>query len=226
MSAVLDHFPEGGTRKLALICLADYADDGGGTCYPSIRTIARRCCCSESQARRHVHALIESGYVNVEPGTEQGGSGSRRYQINLDKLTPCTDATPGTHARGSTHARGPLAPMRETPSTHDTRSVINRQLTVSAKRKRSAIASDEFCAFWNAYPKKRDRRKAEKAWNALNPDGEVIQSMLRALAAWKASPDWQRDGGQFIPHPATWINGRRWEDELHAEPKRERKVAL
>lgn len=132
MSEVLDHFTQGGTRKLALLCLADYADDAGGNCYPSMRTIAKRCCCSESQARRHVHALIKAGYISVEPGTEQGGGGSRRYKIKADRLTPCTHATPSTNARGSTHARRPLAPMRETPCTHDTRSIINHQGTGSA----------------------------------------------------------------------------------------------
>ncbi|MNH08813.1 hypothetical protein D3C79_682460 [compost metagenome] len=38
--------------------------------------------------------------------------------------------------------------------------------------------------------------------------------MTIALAAWTVSTDWTKDGGQFIPHAATWLNGKRWEDEL------------
>lgn len=72
MAMVLDHFPIGGTRKLTLLCLADHANDAGGNCYPSIRHIAGRLRCSEDQARRQVHALIDDGYVSVEPGTEGG----------------------------------------------------------------------------------------------------------------------------------------------------------
>ena len=34
--------------------------------------------------------------------------------------------------------------------------------------------------------------------------------------AWSKSHDWTKDGGQFIPHAATWLNGKRWEDELPA----------
>ncbi|RNF93802.1 hypothetical protein EFK07_03350 [Pseudomonas putida] len=38
--------------------------------------------------------------------------------------------------------------------------------------------------------------------------------MGAALAAWSKSHDWTKDSGQFIPHAATWLNGKRWEDEL------------
>ena len=38
--------------------------------------------------------------------------------------------------------------------------------------------------------------------------------MAKALAAWTVSTDWTKDGGQFIPHASTWLNGKRWEDEL------------
>ena len=110
MASVLDYFPVGGTRKLALLCLADHANDSGSNCYPSIRHIARRLCCSDAQARRHVHALIEDGFVSVEPGTENGGGRSRHYRINLDCLTP------RTNARGSTDATPPLASSAHDPS--------------------------------------------------------------------------------------------------------------
>ena len=38
--------------------------------------------------------------------------------------------------------------------------------------------------------------------------------MLTAIEAQKGSAQWQENGGQFIPHPATWLNGHRWEDEV------------
>ena len=37
--------------------------------------------------------------------------------------------------------------------------------------------------------------------------------MIQAVQAQRASPQWQKDGGQFIPLPSTWLNGRRWEDQ-------------
>ena len=38
--------------------------------------------------------------------------------------------------------------------------------------------------------------------------------MTAAIAKQKLSDQWTKEGGQFIPHPATWLNGKRWEDEL------------
>jgi hypothetical protein len=44
----------------------------------------------------------------------------------------------------------------------------------------------------------------------------LLERMLAALAVHVASEQWRRDDGRYIPHPATWLNQRRWEDE--AEP--------
>lgn len=75
-------------------------------------------------------------------------------------------------------------------------------------------AQADFEAFWTAYPKKVDKAKARKVWDKLRPDEALLRRMLDAIAAWKRSEQWTKDGGQFILNPTTWLNGRRWEDEL------------
>lgn len=70
-----------------------------------------------------------------------------------------------------------------------------------------------FDRFWAAYPKKKGRESARRAWKKLRPDKELCRVMAEALDRQKRSGDWRREGGQFIPYPATWLNGRRWEDE-------------
>lgn len=74
-------------------------------------------------------------------------------------------------------------------------------------------ADDDFSVFWMAYPKKQDKQKAMMAWKKLNPDAETQRKMILAIQAQRASPQWQKDDGQFIPMPSTWLNGRRWEDQ-------------
>lgn len=74
-------------------------------------------------------------------------------------------------------------------------------------------AEADFSVFWMAYPKKQDKQNALKAWKKLNPDAETQRKMILAIQAQRASPQWQKDGGQFIPMPSTWLNGRRWEDQ-------------
>lgn len=73
-------------------------------------------------------------------------------------------------------------------------------------------AGDGFDEFWKAYPKKVAKTQALKAWSKLKPNAELQQVILNALERQKQSVQWQKDNGQFIPYPATWLNGRRWED--------------
>ena len=70
-----------------------------------------------------------------------------------------------------------------------------------------------FDRFWQAYPRKTAKPQAAKAFARLRPDEPLLLRMLAALALQRQSAQWQRDDGQFIPHPSTWLNGRRWEDE-------------
>ncbi len=73
----------------------------------------------------------------------------------------------------------------------------------------------EFDRFWDTYPRKIAKEAARKAWVRLKPDAALVGTILAAVARHRASNDWQREGGRFVPHPATWLNGRRWEDEAY-----------
>lgn len=77
---------------------------------------------------------------------------------------------------------------------------------------RKQIASEEFDLFWEAYPKKVNKGAAQKAWrSAIKKAGaeDIIAAVKRY--GWP-------DDKQFIPHPASWLNGERWADE-GAQPK-------
>lgn len=71
-----------------------------------------------------------------------------------------------------------------------------------------------FDIFWKAYPKKKSKGDAEKWWNKNKPSRELLIEMLAAIGKAKTSRDWEKEGGQYIPHPATWLNSKGWEDEL------------
>ena len=82
----------------------------------------------------------------------------------------------------------------------------------------TARTREGFDSFWKSYPKKKAKGDAEKAFSKLKPDEELLKTMLDAIEAQSRSPDWRKDGGQFIPYPATWLNQRRWEDETGGVP--------
>lgn len=94
------------------------------------------------------------------------------------------------------------------------------------KAKRASI-HPLFDAFWQAYPKRIAKAKAEEAFSKLNPDEELMKVMLAALKAWSKTDQWTKESGQFVPNPTTWINQRRWEDELPQQDKpKERKIEV
>lgn len=78
---------------------------------------------------------------------------------------------------------------------------------------RVLVIAEGFDAFWDAYPRHAKRAEAEKAWTKLSPDVFTRNAILSALQWQRRLPDWTKDGGQFIPYPASYLNGRRWEDE-------------
>jgi len=88
---------------------------------------------------------------------------------------------------------------------------------IPPKSPKGDMCTDAFTRFWEAYPKKKDKTKARKAFEKALKQTD-LDTMLQALEAQKRSPDWQRDGGQYIPLPTTWLNGCRWEDET-TEPE-------
>lgn len=83
-------------------------------------------------------------------------------------------------------------------------------------KKQQQEQDQRFETFWKAYPKKKAKQTAYKAWLKLKPDTELTKTILLALEQHKKSAEWQRDNGQYIPYPATWLNGRRWEDDVSA----------
>ena len=76
-----------------------------------------------------------------------------------------------------------------------------------------------FTRFWTAYPRHTSSTSARKAFARLDPDDHLLEVMLDAIRRQRASPQWQ-DGTRFIPHPATWLNQKRWEDDIVTERPR------
>ena len=154
-----------------------------------------------------------------------------------DKALALLEGGPQTEACGSqnseAHTAGPGNPGRETveplpdekpdgkpdkkqergqalgPETAD-----GRERSPAAGQEAAPMSSDAlFGGFWAAYPRKRGKESARRAWRKLAPDLALCRVMAEALERQRRSEDWRREGGQFIPYPATWLSGRRWEDE-------------
>lgn len=81
----------------------------------------------------------------------------------------------------------------------------------------TADQPDGFESFWSAYPKKVGKPAALKAFRSAKINGHLPE-VLADIGGKAQSDAWTKDGGQFVPNPATYLNQRRWEDENPQSP--------
>jgi len=105
-------------------------------------------------------------------------------------------------------------PTSENPTLRKTEG--NERLTETNTAADAVSVSLAFGQFWLAYPRKEDKKKAETAFKKHHCF-DKIEVILAALELHKKKDQWQRG---IIPHPTTWLNGHRWEDDLSHEKTR------
>jgi hypothetical protein len=74
--------------------------------------------------------------------------------------------------------------------------------------------TESFDLFWSPYPRKEAKKDAQRAWRVLDPSRELVVSTIVPAVMQKAkSDDWQKENKRFVPLPATYIRGERWNDQ-------------
>lgn len=90
----------------------------------------------------------------------------------------------------------------------------SKQKKSPSNKKNDEIYIQRFDKFWEIYPKKKDKAKARQKWLKLKPNDELFNKIITAVKEQAQSDQWQKDDGQYIPYPSTWLNGERWNDEI------------
>jgi hypothetical protein len=110
----------------------------------------------------------------------------------------------------------------------------NAQLCASENAQDNAQCANETCAnlekkinkrfedFWNAYPRKKDKQRACKIWQRKKLDAKADFIIAHVIHRTKHDEQWQDE--KYIPHPSTFLNGERWQDEVK-EPDSETNAA-
>jgi hypothetical protein len=83
----------------------------------------------------------------------------------------------------------------------------------SARTSTNPLGADLFDDFWDAYPRKVGKGAARRAWRKIKRPAETLELIMAALEWQVRSADWIKESGEFVPHPATYLNGERWLDE-------------
>ena len=104
-------------------------------------------------------------------------------------------------------------------SNNEQEDEIKEEKQVKEKSKTENKQQEYFSIFWASYPKKVGKGAAEKSWKKIKPTKDLLEKMLNAIEIAKQSMQWNKDNGQYIPNPATWLNQKRWEDEIIIDNK-------
>jgi len=202
------------SQKLLLICIANYAGDQF-TAFPSQTTLARDACMTRETVNRNLLALEKLGLISREVRSRENGSQTTSIITLLYCINPVIlDHTP---CDLKSH---PLC-VKITPPVildHTHNLSINQSynqsinLTPIVPINSQTIVGEiitPFDDFWKAYPRKVAKTFARKSYDKAIKSGANHQSIMegleRSIAAW-SDP-------KFIPHPATWLNHERWNDE-------------
>ena len=166
----------------------------------------------KQQIKEELNNLIDRKIITVTK--EASFSSSRELKLNMDtsewnikKGYQETSLLPGTEFTTTPGTEFTTTPGSE--FTPQERKYIKKYI------KKCSCASFE--SFWSEYPRKISKQTALKAWNKLNPDEALLNRILSALKIQTKSEQWIKDNGQYIPYPATWLNGMRWQDETEQE---------
>jgi len=179
-------------------------------------------CNKRNLARRFQH-LVDAG-VLVHKTLKQAGTmsvfklGSEYNSLILDMNSSNSDEQSSKSTQGSLNLDDPVVQNR----TNKDKILKNKYILPPKSPKVEERTNDSnttlmerFEIFYKAYPKHKSRGAAEKAWKQLKPNDELLKKILYGLELAKQSADWKKDGGKYIPYPATWLRAKGWEDEYN-----------
>lgn len=171
----------------------------------SISGLAARAGIGRDSIRKCLKELEDAGYLLREQGHQDNGKFACNTYVLQDEAPPCTEK-PYT-----------VKPSTAKPLTEN-RPQVNKHLSKETSSNPPISPQGEamwelFEEFYKAYPRHQKKPDAKRAWGKLAPDLALYRKMAEALVRFKASRQWCKDQGQYIPLPASWLNGRCWEDD-------------
>ena len=179
----------------------------------------------KDQIRSALSELLDVGYLVKEQRHDCGGKFAGNIFV-LQEEAPLS-GNPTTVYEQTVPLSG--KPITEKPTTGkpSTENPTLQNKNIQSKNRNTPYSPPKgddpdlarsFDLFWAKYPKKVKKQKARQLWAKLAPDAALSAVILDALDRQRRSDQWTRDGGRYVPDPTTWLNGRRWEDELTPPP--------
>jgi len=186
----------------------------------TVSGLAVKAGCGRDKVRRLLKELQEVGYLIREQGHDAGGKFASNVYVLQDEAPLSGNTVNGETRQRQKPSAGfstqknreeKKKDLKETPYSPPEGDTPARRRGRREPKAAPDWKPERFEGFWRVYPVKKSKQAAIRAWDLLRPDDRLLAVMGHALQRQMAGEDWQRGFG--IPYPATWLNGRRWEDE-------------
>ncbi len=190
--------------------------------------------------RRHIirlmDQLVSGGWVTkIEQSSANGMSRpnawllpnhqtpeSQAQQVRTDGGDTTSDTTSDT---GGDMALGVYVTPKVAISSSKVSAKVKNQKSPEYNGATNGHGADpvSFDSWYDLYPRHIARGAAEKAWSKLTPEQQALSVV--AITNQRSWPSMASEN-KFVPHPATWLNGKQWMDEPPPRSERRRGVAL
>jgi hypothetical protein len=197
MAMAIDAKTANSGQKLVLLMLANHCNDHTRQCNPSQKLLAEECSMGLSTLKGHINALEAAGYIETVNVFKDNIQRPNQYLLKFSSSQ--NRATPPS---GSGYP----------PSQN-----LATEPEVKTRIEPVVQKNNYFDEFWKAYPRKTNKGFARKVFEKLKVDDAMLTKMIQAIYVQNKNV-WKDKDQQYIPHPSTWLNGERWDDEVVVKP--------
>lgn len=160
--------------------------------------------------------LTDNGYIKVEVVRDAETKEVLQRKISTTAKLPVV-ADPSSIKIGEGCPKKIEEPPLEKSKENNTSNSLPPKAPQGGRRRRDTKQipdhePERFQKFWDYYPRHESKQAAIRAWDRLSPSADLINTMAKALMKQKQSKSWLEGIG--IPYASTWLNNRRWEDEV------------
>ena len=153
-------------------------------------------------------ALFLMAKGNIDSNNKKRENGAKGGSISKQKASK--------EKQSASKPKQTEAKRKQTASNEDVDEDVdvNEDNIKTSSPPKPAQSDVQFEFFWAEYPKKVGKKAAYAAWKKAKVTAKLMTEIMDALDEQKSSDQWKKDGGQYIPNPATWLNQGRWDDEV------------
>ena len=207
-----------GNAAMALLALADIADDEGNVVYAkgarrSQESLAKKARMSVATFRRVTSDLVEQGFLEV---SRESPRSENEYRVIVTAHSERSQVSGQTDEFERSHRSRVSGRTSYRRSDVDDVSLLPDPADLGMR--------EAFDSFYDIYPRKVGRAKAEARFSEAIKKGTPARVIVEAARRYARDPNLPRDR-QYIPHPATWLFQGRWADEPQVERREQRTFA-